>query len=185
MHVLPTETFFIRGQPQVRAFQSRDAHMDDQCGFTNYSGTRTYGSSVLFAADPAKITRRRWSSWAAAGPSTSTTEIIDLSAGHAEWVNGPSMSQPRIEMKRDDFAEWQILALGGSLNDEDTNTASPNADLYDPRRTRLVPREAMVYARLYHSVSLLMPDGTVWVRAGIRSAARMSRTWKFIRHNIY
>jgi len=40
-----------------------------------------------------------------------------------------------------------------------------NADLYVPRATRSVRRAQLVYARLYHSVSLLLPDATVWVAA--------------------
>jgi len=43
------------------------------------------------------------------------------------------MSQPRIEMNRDNFAERaDSWPWAGSLNDEDTNTASLNADLYTP-----------------------------------------------------
>jgi hypothetical protein len=62
-------------------------------------------------------------------PSTATTEIIDLSASAPKWTYGPSMSQPRIEMNATILPNGQVLALGGSLNDEDTTTASLNADL--------------------------------------------------------
>ena len=42
------------------------------------------------------------------------------------------MSQPRIEMNATMLPNGKILTVGGSLNDEDTTTASLQADLYDP-----------------------------------------------------
>jgi hypothetical protein len=99
-------------------------------------------------------------------PSTATTELIDLSAATPKWAYGPNMSQPRIEMDATILPNGKILALGGSLNDEDTATASLNADLYDPATNTFSSAGAEVYARLYHSVSVLMPDATVWVAGG-------------------
>jgi hypothetical protein len=60
----------------------------------------------------------------------------------------------------------KVLALGGSLNDEDTNTASLNADLYDPVSNTVSSAGANAYPRLYHSVALLLPDATVWLAGG-------------------
>jgi len=65
-------------------------------------------------------------------PATNTTELIDLSAATPKWTFGPNMSQPRIEMNATILPNGKVVALGGSLNDEDTTTASLNADLYDP-----------------------------------------------------
>jgi len=60
----------------------------------------------------------------------------------------------------------KILAVGGSYNDEDTNTVSLNADLYDPSTNMFSAAGVNVYARLYHSVALLLPDATVWLAGG-------------------
>ena len=65
-------------------------------------------------------------------PATATTEIIDLSAPTPQWQFGPSMSQARIEMNATMLPNGKVLAMGGSVNDEDAATASLNADLYDP-----------------------------------------------------
>src|SRR5439155_23574998 len=54
-----------------------------------------------------------------------------------------------------------VVALGGSLNDEDTTTASLNADLYDPATNSFSSAGQNAFARLYHSNSLLLPDATV------------------------
>ena len=76
------------------------------------------------------------------------------------------MSQPRIEMNATLLPNGKVLAMGGSLNDEDTTTASLNADLYDPATNTFSSAGANAYPRLYHSVSLLLPDGTVWFAGG-------------------
>ena len=101
-----------------------------------------------------------------ANPSTATTEIIDLSQPTPAWQFGPSMSQPRIEMSAVILPSGNVLALGGSLNDEQNSSASLNADLYDPIANTFSSAGANGFPRLYHSVALLLPDATVWVAGG-------------------
>src|SRR5690242_16573415 len=76
------------------------------------------------------------------------------------------MSQPRIEMNATILPNGKVLAVGGSLNDEDTGTASLNADLYDPATNTFSSAGMNAFPRLYHSNSLLLPDGTVWFAGG-------------------
>jgi hypothetical protein len=167
MHVLPNGNVFYSGATTGSSIFNPSTHAwTTNVAFTNYSGTRTYGSSVLLPLTPANNYAPKVIIMGGGNPSTNTTELIDLSAATPKWVNGPNMSQPRIEMNATILPSGQILALGGSLNDEDTNTASLNADLYTPGSNSFSSAGTMVYARLYHSVSLLMPDGTVWVAGG-------------------
>jgi hypothetical protein len=167
MHVLPNGNVFYSGSTTGSSLFNPATHTwTTNIAFTNYSGTRTYGSSVLFPLTPANNYTPKVIILGGGNPSTNTTEIIDLSAATPKWVTGPNMSQPRIEMNATLLPNGKILALGGSLNDEDTATASLNADLYDPASNTFSSAGALVYARLYHSVSLLMPDATVWVAGG-------------------
>ena len=99
-------------------------------------------------------------------PATATTEIIDLSAPTPQWQFGPPMSQARIEMNATMLPNGKVLAMGGSVNDEDAATASLNADLYDPATNTFSSAGQNVYPRLYHSGSLLLPDATVMLIGG-------------------
>jgi Domain of unknown function (DUF1929)/Glyoxal oxidase N-terminus/PKD domain len=167
MHVLPNGNVFYSGSTTTSSLFNPSTHTwTTNVATTNYSGTRTYGTSVLFPLTPANNYTPKVIIMGGGSPSTATTEIIDLSAATPKWVFGPNMSQPRIEMDATILPNGKILALGGSLNDEDTATASLNADLYDPATNTFSSAGAEVYARLYHSVSLLLPDGTVWVAGG-------------------
>ena len=167
MHVLPNGKVFYSGwTTQSRTFDPSTNTWSGVIATTNYGSLRTYGSSVLFPLTPANGYKPKVIVFGGGNPSTATTEIIDLSASTPTWVYGPSMSQPRIEMNATVLPNGQILTVGGSLNDEDTGTASLQADLYDPATNTMASAGSNAFARLYHSVALLLPDATVWVAGG-------------------
>jgi hypothetical protein len=166
MHLLPNGKVFYSGATTQSQVFDPGTHQWSNVATTRYSGTRTYGTSVLLPLTPANNYAPRVFIMGGGNPSTATTELIDLSAPSPAWVFGPGMSQPRIEMNAVMLPNGKVLALGGSYNDEDTATASLNADLYDPASNTFSSAGANAYARLYHSVALLLPDATVWVAGG-------------------
>lgn len=168
MHLLPNGQVFYSGStPTSSLFDPSTQTWTQNVATTNYGGTRTYGSSVLLPLTPANnYDPKVMILGGGSGTSTATTEIIDLASPSPAWQWGPSMSQPRIEMNAVILPSGNVLALGGSYNDEDGSTASLNADLYDPIANAFAPAGQNVYARLYHSVALLLPDATVWLAGG-------------------
>jgi hypothetical protein len=162
MHVLPNGKVFYSGSTTSSRYFDPAAHTwSGVIATTNYSGTRTYGTSVLLPLTPANNYKPVVIIMGGGNPATNTTELIDLSAATPKWTYGPNMSQPRIEMNATILPNGKVIALGGSLNDEDTTTASLNADLYDPATNSFSSAGQNAYARLYHSNSLLLPDATV------------------------
>jgi len=133
---------------------------------TNYVNPRTYGTSVLLPLTPANDYDPQVMIMGGYSPATATTEIIDLGVSNPSWRYGPNMSQSRTEMNAVILPTGKILALGGSVYDEDTATLSLNADLYDPVKNTFSSAGANAYERLYHSVALLLPDATVWLAGG-------------------
>jgi hypothetical protein len=164
LHVLPNGNVFYSGStPTSSIFNPTTDTWTTGVATTNYSGTRTYGSSVLFPLTPANGYKPEVIIMGGGNPATATTETIDLSVAKPAWVRGPNMSAPRVEMNATILPSGKILALGGSLNDEDATTAALAADLYDPATNTFSNAGTEAFPRLYHSVSLLMPDATVWV----------------------
>jgi hypothetical protein len=133
---------------------------------TNHLFDRIYGTSVLLPLTPANGYKPRVMILGGGNPATATTEIIDLSALIPRWQFGPSMSQRRIHMSATLLPNGKVLATGGSIIDEDVQTASLNADLYDPVTNTFSPAGSNVFARLYHSASVLLPDATVLLLGG-------------------
>jgi hypothetical protein len=171
MHVLPNGKVFYSGSsPTSRLFDpSNPSNPWTTVAVTNYAGTRTYGSSVLLPLNPADNYKPRviiMGGGSPGTPATATTEIIDLSVGSPQWLLGPSMSQPRIDMNATLLPNGKILATAGSTLDEDAPSASLNADLYDPATNKFSSAGANAFPRLYHSEALLLPDATVVVAGG-------------------
>jgi len=167
LHLLPNGNVFYSGwTPDSQSFSPSTGTWSGIIATTNYGGFRTYGSSVLFPLLPANGYAPKVMIFGGGNPSTSSTEIIDLSAGSPSWANGPAMSNPRIEMNATLLPNGKILTLGGSQVDEDITSASLGADLYDTATNTMSSAGSNAVPRLYHSVSLLLPNGTVWVAGG-------------------
>jgi len=164
LHLLPNGNVFYSGStPKSRYFFPASHSWSSVIATTNFGGTRTYGSSVLLPLTPANNYKPVVMLLGGGSPATATTETIDLSATTPAWQWGPPMSQPRIEMNAVILPNGKVLALGGSAQDENASTASYNADLYDPATNTFSSAGANAFARLYHSVALLLPDATVWL----------------------
>ncbi len=172
--LLPSGKVLYSGSSaQSRTFDPSTNTWSGVIATTVYGSDRTYGSTVLLPLLPSSSYKPQVMIFGGGNPSTKTTELIDMSAASPKWVKGPDMSKPRIEMNATLLPTGKILMVGGSLNDEDVNSASLQADLYDPYvdavqgvQGTMVAAGSECCARLYHSVSLLLPDATVWVAGG-------------------
>ena len=164
LHLLPDGNVFYAAEgtssnlfnPATKSWTMNVAH-------TVYSRNRSYGSTVLLPLRPETGYIPKVLSMGGDDPATATAEIIDLSASTPSWRSTAPMSLPRIQMNAVILPTGKVLALGGSAINEDPNTASLAADLFDPVGETWAPAGVGKYPRLYHSVALLLPDATVWV----------------------
>jgi hypothetical protein len=174
MHLLPNGKIFYSGPtPNSKILDPSTNTWTTNVATTNYTGTRTYGTSVLLPLTPANNYDPRVMILGGGRPATDTAEVIDLSVSSPLWqYTATPMSQPRIEMNAVLLPSGKVLALGGSYNDEDASTASLNADLFDPALLfdptgkGRSSAGANAFPRLYHSTALLLPDATVAVVGG-------------------
>jgi Domain of unknown function (DUF1929)/IPT/TIG domain/Glyoxal oxidase N-terminus len=165
LHLLPNGSVFYSGPSQTSRLFNVTTKTWSVVDASNY-GSRSYGSSVMLSLTPANNYDPKIIIFGGNSPATPTTEIIDMGAGSPTWVYGPDMSQARIEMDAVMLPNGKVLAMGGSANDEVATTASLNADLYDPNTNSFSSAGQNVYARLYHTTALLLPDATVWLAGG-------------------
>ena len=167
MHVLPNGKVFDSGPAtSSNLFDPATKTWTTNVARTNYSNTRTYGTSILLPLTPANNYRPSVIIMGGGNPATPTTEVIDLGAATPTWQFGPNMSAGRIEMNATILPNGKVLAMGGSSSDEDESTASFAADLYDPATNSFSSAGSNAIPRVYHSVSLLLPDATVWLAGG-------------------
>lgn len=169
MHLLPSgQVLYVGSSPTSALFDPVSHTWTQNVATTKYGKDRTYGSSVLLPLLPENNYDPKVMILGGGGTATNTTEVIDMGSPSPSWQWGPNMSQARIEMNAVILPTGKVLAIGGSSKDEDGSTKSLNADLYDPDSNSFaVPGAgANVFARLYHSVALLLPDATVWLAGG-------------------
>jgi hypothetical protein len=167
LHLLPNGKVFYSGAGTLsKLFDPSTTTWNTNVATTIYGNMRTYGTSVLLPLTPASNYDPQVIIMGGHNPATNTTEIIDMGASSPAWQSGPTMSEARVEMNAVILPDGKVLAVGGSVNDEDTSTASYNADLYDPVHNTFSSAGANSYTRLYHSVALLLPDATVWLAGG-------------------
>jgi hypothetical protein len=162
LHLLPNGTVFNSGpDASSNIFNPTTSTWTLNVATTRY-GARFFGTSVLLPLLPENgYAPRVMIMGGDTNPATATAEIIDLSQPASQWRLVAPMSLPRSQMSAVLLPNGKVLASGGSRVDEDGTTASLAADLFDPATETWSPAGAATYARLYHSVALLLPDATV------------------------
>ena len=115
MHLLPDGTVVYSGSGTgSRIFNPSTHTWTGVVASTNYTGTRTYGTSVLLPLKASQGYAAKVMIFGGGNPATATTEIMDTTATPLHWEYGPSMSQARIEMNATILPNGKVLAMGGS-----------------------------------------------------------------------
>jgi hypothetical protein len=168
-HLLPNGKVFEDGaNPNSQMFDPV-AKTWKPVATTRFGQSRDYGTSVLLPLTPAngfKPVAMILGGGPGGGSVTNTTELIDLSVANPQWVNGPAMVKPRIQLNATILPNGKVLVSGGSTVDEDPTTGVLEAQLYDPGSNSFASASSMAFPRVYHSNTLLLPDATVAAMGG-------------------
>jgi hypothetical protein len=136
-----------------------------------YKFNRDYGTAVMY--EPGKILyaggggNPKWGQ--TPDPRdvvpTATAEVININQPGAQWQNTAPMSVPRRHLNSTILPDGTVLVTGGTrgggfvdINEAD---ATKTAEVWDPNTGQWTTLASAQKMRVYHSVSLLLPDGTV------------------------
>jgi hypothetical protein len=131
---------------------------------------RDYGTAAMY--EPGKILIAGGggnSGWgtpdAKSATPTATAEKIDLNAGTPTWQSAGSMSAPRRHLNSTILPDGQVLITGGTSGGGFVNIneglAEKAAEEWNPATNQWTTLAANSVMRVYHSVSILLPDATV------------------------
>ena len=174
--VAPNGRVFYAGERVVSRWFIPDAVGTNGLGVWNstlvphvWQFNRDYGSAVMY--DAGKIlyaggggnTTWTQSPDAKAGTPTATAEIIDLTKTTPAWSNTDAMNFPRRHLNATILPDGQVLVTGGtSAGGFNTLSGAVHvAEVWNPKTGHWTQLASNTIDRAYHSVSLLMPDGTV------------------------
>ncbi len=131
---------------------------------------RDYGTAAMY--EPGKILvvgGGGYSTWPTPDPRSATptamAEKIDLNAGTPAWQSAGSMSVPRRHLNSTILPDGQVLITGGTSGGGFVNIneglATKAAEEWNPSTNQWTTLAANSVMRVYHSVSILLPDATV------------------------
>ena len=135
-----------------------------------YGFNRDYGSAVMYDAGKILVVGGGGhTSWPTPDPKasapTATAEIIDLNSASPTWRSTNPMATPRRHMNATVLPDGQVLATGGTRGggfvNIDQGLAVKMAEVWNPKTGNWTSLSANSVMRVYHSVSLLLPNGTV------------------------
>jgi hypothetical protein len=139
---------------------------------SNYGG-RDYGSAVMYR--PGKVMIVGGSDPPEAAP-TNTAELIDLTTSTPAWRYTDPMTYPRRQFNATLLPDGTVLATGGTsaAGFSDPSGSVRAAELWDPGTERWRVLASNRVTRVYHSTTLLLPDGRI-LHAGSGDGAGLPR----------
>jgi hypothetical protein len=170
MFVAPNGKVFNSGPSQLTRFlNTSGTGAWTTVGNLNYSGTRDYGSSVIFDGKVLVA----GGDGSTNGPATPTAEIIDLTATTPTWQSTSSMSIARRQFNLTILPDGKLLASGGSggFGFDNQNLPVYPSEMWDPATGKWTTMDSVTVYRGYHSTALLLPDGRVLSAGGEQTGA--------------
>lgn len=118
-------------------------------------GARDYGAAVMY--DVGKIL------YTGGGRTTNTAETIDLNSATPVWKWTGSMAFARRHLNATVLPTGEVLVTGGTSGTDfnDPTRAVHAAEIWDPTTGAWTTLASNAINRVYHSTSILLPDGRV------------------------
>jgi hypothetical protein len=153
--VAPNGKVFNPGPDRATRFLNTAGAGSWTVGPTSNFGFRDYGSSVMY--DDGKVLI------VGGGAPTNTAEVINLSWGVPAWRSIPGMAFARRQMNATILADGKVLVTGGTTGGGFNNAVGSvfAAEIWDPNTERWTTVASMQVRRIYHSTTVLLPDGRV------------------------
>lgn len=104
-------------------------------------------------------------------PSQPTTRVLDMTTDTPVWSNGGNMHHGRSFHNVTMLPTGKALAVGGASIVSDfarANQSTVTAEMWDPATNSWTEMASPAKPRMYHSVSILLPDGRVLSAGGGR-----------------
>jgi hypothetical protein len=92
--------------------------------------------------------------------------IANPSSATPVYSTAPSLNYPRMHLSAVLLPDRTVLVCNGSGVEEDTSTSMLPAEIYNPATNTWTVDATQSVPRVYHSVALLLPDGSVLSAGG-------------------
>jgi hypothetical protein len=161
MHLLPNGKVAVVGPNQTTRYLDTTGTGSWTTGPNRTFGSRSYGSSALYAAGKVLIA-------GGGDPPTATAEVIDFNAATPAWRAVAPMSIARRQTNLTVLADGKVLMTGGSSAPgfNEPTGAVLYAEMWDPATEAWTTMAGYQRYRGYHSTAVLLPDGRLLSAGG-------------------
>jgi hypothetical protein len=172
MYVAPNGLVFDAGpRPLTRYLDTSGSGAWTTVDTTNYGtrrpgSSRNYGSSAMYT--PGRVVILGGSRSQLDVPPESSVEVIDLQQPSPAWRDVAPMAFARRQHTGTLLPDGTLFVAGGSSVRGFSNAMGSvlHPELWDPAREQWRTLAPHREARLYHSITLLLPDGRVLLAGG-------------------
>lgn len=167
LHLAPNGRVFVSGPDQDSSYLDTSGTGTWAFVANSHEGSRNYGNSVLYGSGKVVLI-------GGGNNAVSSAEVIDLAAPTPSWRLVSPMSYGRRHQSALLLPDGTILVTGGTSSGANFNDAVDSvlaAELWDPVSETWSVLSGMALPRLYHSETILLPDGRVASLGGGHPAA--------------
>jgi hypothetical protein len=167
LHLAPNGRVFISGPDMDSNYLDTSGTGSWTFVANSHEDSRNYGNSVLYATGKILLC-------GGGNVPVSTAEVIDLAAPTPSWRLVSPMSYGRRHQSALLLPDGTVLVTGGTssaLNFNDNTDSVLAPELWDPVLETWSVLSGMALPRLYHSESILLPDGRAAALGGGHPAA--------------
>jgi hypothetical protein len=138
--------------------------------YTALPPTQVFNGSAV-QVRPGKILYTGGGDVASGGESASRAQVIDMNMPAPAWRDVNGMQEIRYMHNPVMLADGKAMIIGGSATaDQTTRNGTVIPEVWDPDTEAFTPVAPHRDKRMYHSTSMLLPDGRVLVAGGGRLA---------------
>ena len=93
-------------------------------------------------------------------PAQKGAQVLDMTAASPSWQSVSPMAYPRYEHTMVDLPDGTVFAMGGAaVASQTTANDTLPTEIWDPGTSTFTTMASQAEGRIYHSTSVLMPDG--------------------------
>jgi PKD repeat protein len=153
--VAPNGKVFMAGESPSTRYLDPTGTGSWTTGPARRYGARDYGAAVMY--DAGKIL------YVGGGRTTNTAETIDLNSSAPAWRWTGSMAYPRRHLNATVLPTGDVLVTGGTSGVTFNDYTAPihAAELWNPATGLWTTLASNTINRVYHSTSILLPDGRI------------------------
>ncbi|MDQ3847876.1 MAG: DUF1929 domain-containing protein [Thermoproteota archaeon] len=186
MHLLPNGNIVVAGMLDDIRLWNRSNGSWSTLGLSSPS-YRHYGTSVLMPLNNTTTEKGKilivGGSPTSSDPATRTCQILDFNTGNPSIRTVGSLTYGRKYLAPVILPDGKVVVFGGAAQGNSNPRYIP--EMFDPSIEKWTTLPAASVPRVYHQVSLLLPDGRVWTAGSTPTRSKWELRTEFFRPAYY